>query len=425
MIARIMQDSGMNTQGRPLDGIRVLDFTRHMAGPYATLTLSDYGADVIKVESLSGDPSRRTGVDFVGEESALFLNWNRGKRSVSLDLRRPEAIAAIERLVPGADIVVENYKPGQADKIGIGYEKLAAINERIVYCSISAFGPDGPLSPFPGTDPVVQAASGVVSVTGEPDRGPSLVGVPIADFTGAMLCVQAALLGLIARDRTGRGQHIQVPMLAGLLSSLTTRLASYWTTGEDPVRHGGAHSVVMPYEVFGTRDGYAVAGVWGGNDGWGPFCETVGLPQLAANERYAENRDRVRLREEIKPLLDAEFAKRTTAEWEERFRSRGVLFNPVYTFSEILGHPHVTGSGLIQSVEHPTAGTVPQLGPVLGLSETPGAIAGPPPLLGEHTAEVLAEAGLDEEQIAAFEADGIARFAGERPAVGAEVTIPE
>jgi formyl-CoA transferase/CoA:oxalate CoA-transferase len=396
---------------KPLDGIRVLDFTRHMAGPYATLALSDYGAEVIKVESLTGDPSRRTGVDFVGEESALFLNWNRGKRSISLDLRRPEAIEAIERLVPGVDIVVENYKPGQADKIGIGYERLSRINERIVYCSISAFGPDGPLSPYPGTDPVVQAASGVVSVTGEPDRGPSLVGVPIADFTGAMLCVQAALLGLIARERTGRGQHIQVPMLAGLLSSLTTRIASYWTTGEDPERFGGAHSVVMPYEVFATSDGYAVAGVWGGNDGWGPFCEAIGLPELAADDRYAENIDRVRLREEIKPLLDAEFAKRSTAEWEELFRSRGVLFNPVYTFSEILEHPHVTGSGLIQSVDHPTAGEVPQLGPVLELSETPGAIAGPPPLLGQHTAEVLAEAGLDEERIAAFEAEGIARFA--------------
>jgi crotonobetainyl-CoA:carnitine CoA-transferase CaiB-like acyl-CoA transferase len=409
----------------PLAGVRVLDFTRHMAGPYATLTLSDYGADVIKIESLGGDPSRRTGVDFVGEESALFLNWNRGKRSIALDLRRPEAIEAIERLVPGADVVVENYRPGQADKIGIGYEKLAAINEGIIYCSISAFGPEGPLAPYPGTDPVVQAASGVVSVTGEPDRGPSLVGVPIADFTGAMLCVQAALLGLLARERTGRGQHIQIPMLSGLLSALTTRLASFWTTGENPKRYGGAHSVEMPYEVFATADGHAVAGVWGGNDGWGPFCEAVGLPLLAADERYAENQDRVRLREEIKPLLAAEFAKRTTAEWEERFRSRGVLFNPVYSFSEILNHPHVTGSGLIQSVEHPTAGTVPQLGPVLGLSETPGAISGPPPLLGQHTAEILAEAGLDEDRIAAFESEGIAGFAGEHEPVAADLPIAE
>jgi crotonobetainyl-CoA:carnitine CoA-transferase CaiB-like acyl-CoA transferase len=181
----------------------------------------------------------------------------------------------------------------------------------------------------------------------------------------------------------------------------------------------------MPYEVFATADGHAVAGVWGGNDGWGPFCEAVELPALAADERFAENQDRVRLREEIKPLLDAEFVKRTTAEWEERFRSRGVLFNPVYSFSEILNHPHVTGSGLIQSVEHPTAGTVPQLGPVLRLGDTPGAIAGPPPLLGEHTAEILAEAGLDGEQIAAFEAEGIARFAGEPTAVAGDLPIAE
>jgi formyl-CoA transferase/CoA:oxalate CoA-transferase len=392
---------------RPLDGVRVLDFTRHMAGPYATLHLGDYGADVIKVESPGGDPSRRTGVDFIDEESALFLIWNRGKRSIALDLRKPEGVEVIHRLARTADVVIENYRPGQADKIGIGYDALSAINDQIIYVAISAFGPTGPLAPFPGTDPVVQAASGVMSVTGEPDRGPSLVGVPIADFTGAMVGVQAVLLGLLAREKTGRGQRIDVSMLHALLSSLTTRLASHWATGEDPQRFGSAHSVVMPYEAFATADGFAVAGVWGGNDGWAPFCEAVGLAALANDERYATNQQRIAARQELRPVLAAEFVKRTTAEWEARFRELGVLFSPVYTFSEILGHPQITESGLVQSVEHPTLGAIPQLGPTIELHETPGRIGAPPPLLGQHGEEVLREAGYEDEEIEALGAAGV------------------
>ncbi len=338
---------------RPLDGIRVLDFTRHMAGPYAALALSDYGADVIKVESIgSGDPSRRTGVDFMGDQSSLFLIWNRGKRSIAIDLRQPEGLEAILRLVPTIDVVLENYRPGQADRYGVGYEALSRLNERLVYCSISAFGQDGPLAPFPGTDPVVQAASGVMSVTGEPDRGPSLVGVPIADFTGAQQAVQGILMALLVRERTGRGQKVEISLLAGLLSALTTRLASHWTTGEDPGRFGSAHSIVVPYEAFETADGWAVAGVWGGNDGWGPFCDAVGLPALATEERYLRNEDRVRLRDELRPVLQREFRRRTTTEWEQRFRAGGVLFHPVYTFSQILAHPQVAQAGLVTSMEH-------------------------------------------------------------------------
>jgi crotonobetainyl-CoA:carnitine CoA-transferase CaiB-like acyl-CoA transferase len=397
----------------PLEGVRVLDFTRHMAGPYATQALSDYGADVIKVESLPvGDPSRVTGVDFIerdgASESALFLMWNRGKRSLAIDLRRPEGMEVVRRLVPGVDVVVENYRPGVADRIGLGYSELSELNERLVYCSISAFGGDGPLAAYPGTDPVVQAASGVMSVTGEPGGDPALVGVPVADFTGALLCVQGVLLALLARERTGVGQRVDVSMLYGLLSSLTTRLATYWTTGEDPARFGSAHSVVMPYEAFRTADGHAVAGVWGGNDGWEPFCAVIGRPDLAEDPRYRDNADRVRRRAELTPILAAVFAERTTSDWEARFREAGVLFSPVYSFSEILNHPQVTGAGLLREVEHPTLGTIPQLGPVIGLSETPGRIGAPPPTLGQHSAEILRQAGYDEGAIADLTERGVA-----------------
>lgn len=248
------------TDAGALHGIRILDFTRHMAGPYATVALSDHGADVIKIESLPhGDHARTGGVYTVGDQSAVFLMWNRGKRSLALDLRRPEGLAAVHRLIAEADVLIENYRPGVTDEIGIGYEAASAINPRLVYVSVSAFGPHGPLAPFPGTDPVIQAWSGVMSVTGEPDGGPLLIGVPVADYTGSMLAVQGVALALFARERTGRGQRVEVPMLSGLLAMLSTRLANYWASGEDPVRMGSANSIYVPYQVFATADGYAMA----------------------------------------------------------------------------------------------------------------------------------------------------------------------
>jgi formyl-CoA transferase/CoA:oxalate CoA-transferase len=394
-----------------LEGIRILDFSRQMAAPYGTMVLADYGAEVIKVESLpKGDGSRTTGTDFIDGVSAIFLQWNRGKQSIALDLRKPEAMEVVRRLVVDCDVLVENYRPGVADEIGIGYEAMSALNPRLVYTSVSAFGPTGPLAPYPGTDPVVQAVSGVMSVTGEADGDPLLVGVPIADFTGAMLCVQAVLLGLMARERTGRGQKIDVSMLYGLLSTLTTRLATHWTTNQDPTRYGSAHSVVVPYQSFRTKDGFAVAGVWGG-EGWPKFCAAIERPELADDERFRTNIDRVRRRDELTALLQAVFVTRTTADWEQRFNAHGALFGPVHTFSEALGHPQVQQAGLVQYVDHPTLGPVKQLAPVIGMSDTPGAIRSAPPLLGEHTDEVLRRAGYSAQEIAALKASGAARAA--------------
>jgi crotonobetainyl-CoA:carnitine CoA-transferase CaiB-like acyl-CoA transferase len=372
------------------------------------MLLADYGADVIKVESLpKGDGSRSTGTDFVDGESAIFLQWNRGKRSVALDLRKPEAIEVIRRLVVDCDVLVENYRPGVASEIGIGYEAMSALNPRLIYTSVSAFGPTGPMAPYPGTDPVVQAVSGVMSVTGEPDGGPLLVGVPIADFTGAMLCAQAVMLGLLARDRTGRGQKIDVSMLYGLLSALTTRLATHWTTGEDPGRFGSAHSVVVPYQAFQTKDGFAVAGVWGG-EGWPKFCEAIGHAELVEDERYKTNIDRVKRRAEVTALLQEILLTRTTAEWEERFNAQGALFGPVHTFSQAFAQEQVQQAGLVKMIDHPRLGPIKQLGPVIAMSDTPGEIRSAPPLLGEHTDEVLRQAGYGDEEIAAMKADGVA-----------------
>ncbi|ROS38434.1 CaiB/BaiF CoA transferase family protein [Amycolatopsis thermoflava] len=390
-----------------LSGVRIVDFSRQMAAPLGTAMLSDFGADVVKIESMPhGDPSRQTGKSFLGDESALFLMWNRGKRSVAVDLRTSEGMALVRRLVAEADVVVESYRPGVADKIGIGYEALKDLNPNLIYCSLSAFGPTGPLAGAPGTDPVVQALSGVMSTTGEVDGDPLMVGVPIADFTGAHNVVIAVLLGLLARDRTGAGQKIDVPMLSSLVPALTTRLASYWADGIDSQRFGAAHSAVTPYELYHSADGMIVAGTWA-PDAWPKFCDAVGQPSLVDDPRFKTNLDRIEHRAELKEILVALFVKRTTAEWAERFRAAGALFGEVSNISDVVEHPQVAELGVFQKVMHPTVGELPQVGPAILMGSTPGSVRSAPPLLGQHTAEVLREAGVAEQELAELSARGV------------------
>jgi crotonobetainyl-CoA:carnitine CoA-transferase CaiB-like acyl-CoA transferase len=393
---------------RALDGLRVVDLTHHMAGPYATLILADHGADVVKVESLHGDASRRGGADYFGDQSALFLLWNRGKRSVSVDMRAPEGREILHDLIRDADVLVENFRPGTTEKMGIGYEEMSALNERLIYCSVSAFGPQAPLREVPGTDPVVQATSGIMSLTGERDGNGVLVGAPVADFTGAMHAVQGILLAMLARERTGRGQLVEVPMLFGMLTMLSTRLGTYWTTGEDPRPFGSEHAVHVPYRVFSTVDGQAMAGTFGG-ESWDKFCRAIGREELLEDPRFATGPLRREHREAMNEILEPIFAARTTEEWRERFNQEGALFAPVQTVSQILNHPQVQEAGLVQSVVHPTVGEVPQLGPPIAMSETPAAIERPPPLLGEHTDEVLGALGYDAERIQRLHADGVVK----------------
>jgi crotonobetainyl-CoA:carnitine CoA-transferase CaiB-like acyl-CoA transferase len=383
----------------PLDGVKVLDFTRQMSGPYGTVILSDFGAEVIKVESLPhGDGSRAIGRGSTGPESGMFQMWNRGKRSLALDLRSTEGLRVVERMVAECDVLAENYRPGVADAIGIGYERMISFNPRLIYCSVSAFGPNGPWSTFPGTDPVVQAMSGVMSLTGEHDGEPVLVGVPIADFTGALLCAMSIIMGLRAREQTGRGQKVDVSMLLGLVWGLSTRLANYWQTGEPQGRWGRAHSSAVPYDAFRTLDGrLVVAGVWGEAKSWPRFCDAIGRPDLLEDPRYATGESRRRHREELTDLLQKHFLQRTAGEWEERFHRVGALFGRVQSLDEVLGDPHIAGE-ISPPLDGDTGGA-PQLMPIVKFSDTPGRIARPAPRLGEQSREVLEEFGFSGQEI--------------------------
>lgn len=385
-----------------LQGITVVDFTRHMAGPYGTLLMGDFGADVIKVESMPhGDPVRKMGTAFVDGESGMFLIWNRSKRSLALNTRSGESLGIVDRLVERADILAENFKPGVADTIGIGYGRVCKLNPKLIYLSVSAFGQTGPMAGSPGTDPVVQAVSGVMSVTGDAEGEPKLVGIPVADFSAAMVAFQGALLGLLARERTGRGQRIDVPMLGALAFGLTTRLASYWAEGHEPRRAGSAHSAVAPYQLYHASDGDIVAGAWA-DDSWPRFCIAVGRPELETDPRFASNRDRVENRAELNAILDLTFRSRRVADWETTFKEANALFGPVLTIGQMLEHPQMKALGMLGSVDHPHIGTIPQLAAPIFMSDTPSSMKRPPPLFGQHTRDVLAELGYSNAEIGGF-----------------------
>ncbi|HEV7649782.1 MAG TPA: CoA transferase [Actinophytocola sp.] len=384
-----------------LDGIKVLDFTRDMVGPYATMVLGDFGADVIKVESAPrGDPHRTGGTHFLGGESVMFLNWNREKRSLCLDLRAPETRALLHRLIADVDVLVENFRPQVPERMGIDWPTASAVNPRLVHVSITGFGSDGPWSHRPGTDVTLQAMSGVMSVNAEPDRLPLLIGVPFASFTTAQVAVQSVLFGLLQRQATGVGQRFEVPMLGVMIASLGTRLGPYFATGENPVPTGSRHHQVAPMQVFRTADGLGFVGV--SHDKFERFCNAIGRPELLEDPRFATNPDRVEHAEELAAVLAPVFLERTTQQWVRLFEDAAVAFSPVNTFSEILESDHVRESGFLTTVEHPKAGTIRQVAPLVRIPGEQAAIRRPPPLLGEHNEEVLREFGFSATEIGAL-----------------------
>ncbi|MCK6526119.1 CoA transferase [Myxococcota bacterium] len=398
----------------PLAGVRVLDLSRVLAGPYATMILGDMGADVVKVERPDGgDDTRRFGPPFVGGESTYFLSVNRNKRSLALGLKDPRGRELLWRLVERADVLVENFRPGTLAALGFGWEACARHNPRLVYASISAFGQEGDpeWTRRPGYDLILQGMGGIPSLTGPPDGGPAKSGASVADVVGGMVALQGILLALYARERTGRGQRVDASLLEGQLSLLTWIASGWLNAGQAPRRAGNRHPSVAPYGTYSVRDGWLNLAV--ANDAqWRRFCRALGREDLAADPRFETNP----LRAEGAPALDAEIqgalSTRTVAEWTRVLDAEGVPAGPVLDVERALSHPQVLARGLLVEQSHPTLGTVRTVGPPLRLSEAPAVAGQPPPRLGEHTREVLAEIGCDGEEVEALIAAGVAAVPG-------------
>ncbi len=402
------------TADRALGHLRVLDLTRVLAGPWCTQLLADLGADVIKIERPgSGDDTRAWGPPYLKDaegrdtsEAAYYLAANRGKRSVTVDISKPAGQRLLRQLAERSDIVIENYKVGQLAKYGLDYPSLAALNPRLVYCSITGFGQDGPYRDRAGYDFIIQAMSGFMSITGErddrPGGGPQKAGVAITDLMTGMYAAVAILAAVAQRERSGRGQYIDLALFDSAVAMLANMNMNYLVTGVPPGRVGNAHANIVPYQVFAAADGHVVVAVCNDSQ-FGRFCEIAGCAELAADPRFARNADRVRHRDVLVPLLEPIVRGKPVAFWTDRLEAAGVPCGPINSIAQAFADPQAVARGLRIELPHPRAGTVPLVATPVRMSDSPPDYRRAPPLLGEHTEEVLRELlGLDASAIAAL-----------------------
>ena len=382
-----------------LDGMTVLDLTRVLSGPYCTMMLADMGARVIKVEQPGkGDDTRGWGPPFQNGESAYFLSINRNKESVTLNLKHPEGRRVLDALIERSDVLVENFRPGTLDKMGLGYTSLSKQRPDLVYCSISGFGQTGPRRREPGYDAVMQGEGGLMSITGSNDGPGYRLGVAIADIVSGMFSAYGIAIALLARHRTGRGQFVDVGMLDAVTALLTYQAGIYFATETAPARLGNRHPTIAPYETLEAADGDLVVAV--GNDQlWQTFCGVLQLETLADDARFKTNKDRVSSHDELRPLLVERLKTRPAAEWLSKLKEAGVPCGGVRDLDQLFSDPQIIERAMVVALDHPVAGLIRQLGVPIKLSDTPGAVRTPPPLLGEHTETVLRELGLSMEEV--------------------------
>jgi crotonobetainyl-CoA:carnitine CoA-transferase CaiB-like acyl-CoA transferase len=394
------------TARMPLEGVVVLDATQVMAGPFCTLLLADMGADVIKVEKLQGgDDSRSFGPPFIAGESAAFLAINRNKRSVTLNLKSEEGRDVFRRLAGRSEILVENFRPGTMEGLGLHYEAIHRINPTIIYCSISGFGQTGPYRTLGGFDLVTQGMSGLISVTGHPGGPPTKVGVPISDLNAGMYAVYGILSAYVHRLKTGEGQYVDTSLLEGAVAYTFWESSIYFATGEIPPPMGSAHRLNAPYQVFDTQDGALSVGA-ANQSTWERLCKVLERQDLAQDPRFLTNADRIRHCRQLAATLQPLFRQRTTAAWLALLNEAGVPAGPIYNMAQVYEDPHVRAREMLVELDHPIAGTIKNIGIPVKLSRTPGRIRRPAPLLGQHTEEVLSWLGLDQAQIGKLRAAG-------------------
>ena len=374
----------------PLEGTRILDVSRVLTGPFCTMILGDLGAEVIKIETPSGgDDTRQWGPPFIAGESAYFLSINRNKKSLTLDLKSEEGRRVFYDLATRCDVMIENFRPGVTEKLQIDYSTISKKNPKLIYCSITSFGPDGPYKDWPAYDIVIQGMGGLMGITGEPDRPPVRIGVAISDLGAGMYAAIAILAAMASRQRTGRGQLVDVSLLDSTVSLMTYMAANFFATGQSPRRMGSAHPTIVPYQCFKTKDGEFITVAIGNDKLFRNFSEAIGSKNLADDPKFSSNAQRIANRDELVTLLEQLFQQKTREEWLHILTEAKLPVGPVYSIAEIFSDPQIQHSKMQVKITHSKAGEIGQIGVPMKFSETRTEIRDPPPLLGQHTDEIL------------------------------------